>query len=467
MYCKRCGTQFHPQARFCKKCGAQVSLTRPVSDLQQPAQPAPPIQTPPVAQPPIQPPTQSPPADQSPVQPPPPVRPVVVPPEPSVRTTMWIEREPSPPPTMAEAPHRPVAEAPHPPPARPTSDPEMPPPRPVAAAEVGPKPFTPPPQITPLSAHPPVTNAEKLQPPAAKAPETTPRETTFVRPATADPVVAPPTTGTKRRRWLLIAAIGLAIILLATALFWWMWSGDDTAPETGSQPADQTAPPGMVYAPGGELTMGNDAGGEPERPAHQVTVKPFFIDRNEVTCEEYARFIAATGHRAPANWAGGQYPAGFAQRPVTGVDWDDANAYATWAGKRLPTEAEWEFAARGADGRRYTWGNEWKPGLAHAEKSEEDGVANVGSYPAGASVYGVNDLIGNAWEWTASDWVPYPGGTLPTSDLPGPLKVIRGGCYQSSQGFATATIRSGWPARGHQYPDTGFRCAKNAPASSQ
>jgi len=223
----------------------------------------------------------------------------------------------------------------------------------------------------------------------------------------------------------------------------------------------------MVYVPGGELMMGNDAGEQSERPAHKVLVNPFFIDRNEVTCEEYAKFAVATGHRPPPNWASGRYPDGAAQRPVANVDWDDANAYAAWAGKRLPTEQEWEFAARGADGRRYPWGNEWKNDAANAHTSNAGQITSVGMHPAGASPFGANDMAGNAWEWTASDWFPYPGGTLPATKLLGPLKVIRGGCYDSNQDYATTTFRVGWPARGHgEYGNTGFRCVKDAPAKA-
>src|SRR5262249_40579891 len=116
-------------------------------------------------------------------------------------------------------------------------------------------------------------------------------------------------------------------------------------------PAGVAIPNGMVFVPGGTFEMGRDNGDEFERPAHTVKVKPFFLDRTEVTNEEYHRFVAATGHRPPANWAGGKIPEGQARFPVVNVSWEDANAYARWANKRLPTEAEWEFAARGTDGR--------------------------------------------------------------------------------------------------------------------
>lgn len=225
------------------------------------------------------------------------------------------------------------------------------------------------------------------------------------------------------------------------------------------------APAGMVYVPGNEFTMGNDAGDESQRPQHKVAVNAFFIDVKEVTCEEYEKFIRATRRQPPATWVDGHYPNGWERRPVTGIDWDDATAYAEWAGKRLPTEQEWEFAARGSDGRLYPWGSEWKDGSANAGPTSPGHLESVGTYSAGVSPFGALDMVGNAWEWTASDFVAYPGGRLPGKST-GMLKVIRGGCFLSRPDQATATIRVGWPARGgNEYDNTSFRCAKNFPAT--
>jgi len=223
-----------------------------------------------------------------------------------------------------------------------------------------------------------------------------------------------------------------------------------------------TPPSGMVYVPGGEFRMGNDLGDEHERPAHMVAVRPFFLDQHEVACSDYERFVKATNHRPPPGWIKSNCPSGAHQKPVTGVDWYDANAYAQWIGKRLPTEEEWEFAARGTDGRLYPWGNEWRNNFANAGDSTAGHFTNVGSYPDGRSPFGVRDMIGNAWEWTASELRAYPGGQAP-DQTQAELRVIRGGYWGSTPGKATATFRKGWDARGALggYANTGFRCAKD------
>jgi len=235
--------------------------------------------------------------------------------------------------------------------------------------------------------------------------------------------------------------------------------------EAGSSMGQKVDSP-MVYVPGGTFTMGRNDGDEYERPAHAVMVAPFFIDQYEVTNEEYAQFVKATNHPPPPTWSNGSYADSAAHRPVTGVTWDDANAYAQWADKRLPTEEEWEFAARGTDGRRYPWGNEWQDGLANADPTAK-GLAAVGSYK-GASPFGAFDMVGNAWEWTASPFKAYRVSGAPmtlddvTNELKG-LKVIRGCMYKCNKNQATATYRRSWPANGnYDYSNTGFRCAKDA-----
>ena len=231
------------------------------------------------------------------------------------------------------------------------------------------------------------------------------------------------------------------------------------------EPALPLAPPGMVYIPGGEFEMGSDQGDDYERPAHPQWIEPFFIDVDEVTCEAYSQFVKDKNYKSPPGWKGANYPPGSARKPVTGVTWYDAMAYAKWAGKRLPTEAEWEYAARGPKGNRYPWGYEWKAGQANAEKASS-GLSDVGAFQ-GVSEFGIRDMSGNAWEWTSTTIQAYPGGKIDESQLPKEpreeVKVLRGGCYLSSALQATSTYRFAWPAKGkYSFDQAGFRCARDA-----
>jgi len=264
----------------------------------------------------------------------------------------------------------------------------------------------------------------------------------------------------------LIVTGGLVLAIVIGLVAWRPWAGKEQSGSNGAAKTNQQAgssatnnPAGMAYVPGGEFMMGRDDGDEYERPAHKVTVKRFFIDINEVTRQQYQDFVNQTGHAAPANWKSKAFPAGTGQQPVTDVTWDDANAYAKWASKRLPTEEEWEFAARGTDGRRYPWGNDWKTGNANADDASKS-LMDAGS-SKGASAYGATDMVGNAWEWTATKLVAYPGGQL-SKQTTGDVRVIRGGSYTESKDEATTTYRRGYPARGnYDYAKTGFRCVKD------
>ncbi len=274
----------------------------------------------------------------------------------------------------------------------------------------------------------------------------------------------------------LLIGLSTLVVIVTLATFIWVWRSKSVA--TGSSDGTQTnknrnaastptpavspaLPPGMAYVPAGEFMMGRDekdGGDEYERPAHKVAVKSFFIDLYEVTCEEYKKCVDEKKCQSPQGWVSGNYEAGAARHPVTGVNWDDANAYAKWSGKRLPTEEEWEYAARGGDGRRYPWGNEWKPEFANANGASS-GMADVGSYK-GASPFGAFDMVGNAWEWTASALKPYPGGKL--LKVGSDKKVIRGGSFQTKKETATTTYRFPYGARGQSsYATSGFRCAKD------
>jgi serine/threonine protein kinase/formylglycine-generating enzyme required for sulfatase activity len=246
---------------------------------------------------------------------------------------------------------------------------------------------------------------------------------------------------------------------------------------TPPPPVVVVAPAGMVLVGGGELRIGRDEGGdENEKPSHVVNINPFFIDLTEVTNEQYQKFVDATGHQPPPVWQGNRFPDGANTLPVTAVTWEDANAYAKWAGdgRRLPTEFEWEFAARGTDGRIYPWGPEWIANMANTKLDDDDKakLVLVGQFPKGTSPFGLLDMTGNAWEWTASDYKEYPGAAAfnPPEGYKN-LKVIRGGSYDSSPKFATTTVRRAWPAttgdappgQTPDYSQTGFRLAKDAP----
>lgn len=282
---------------------------------------------------------------------------------------------------------------------------------------------------------------------------------------------------------LLIGA-GTALVIIVAVSAWLLGSGEPKPipqPVTPSPvtpaPVVITAPAGMVYVPGGELRVGRDDGEEEnERPAHAATINPFFIDLTEVTNEEYQKFVDANNYPPPPVWQGKHFPEGAKTLPVTDVTWDDANAFAKWAGdgKRLPTEEEWEFAARGTDGRFYPWGSEWNVNMSNTKSDTKDKrqLVLIGYFPKGASPFGLLDMSGNAWEWTVSDFKEYPGGNkFNAPDGFKNLKVIRGGSYDSPPRSATATVRRPWPASRNDWPSgetpkyalTGFRLAKDGP----
>ena len=276
-------------------------------------------------------------------------------------------------------------------------------------------------------------------------------------------------------KWLTGGA-GLVVVMLIAVVWVIQRAGSPTKPPVSeiSKIAPATNEPakkpeshdGMVYVPGGEFIMGRDDTDAYERPAHRETLKAFFLDSYEVTCGDYEKFVKEDSHPPPQGWQGRVCPAGEARKPVTGVTWGDAVAFCSARSKRLPTEQEWEFAARGTDGRRYPWGNEWHAGLANAVGAAT-GMVEVGSYPAGKSPFGAFDMAGNAWEWTTADMTAYPGGKLPEPTPEPGTKVLRGGSYLSNKIQAAATYRHGWKASGeNSYAQAGFRCVKDAAESS-
>lgn len=248
----------------------------------------------------------------------------------------------------------------------------------------------------------------------------------------------------------------------------------------GSALAQSPAPGGMVEVPAGAFIMGSDSGPADERPAHRVTLPAFHIDRYPVTNARFAEFLDAADthntsgerlfdfddpdariHRTSGRWLADK---GYEAHPVVEVTWAGARDYCAWRGQRLPTEAEWEKAARGTDGRKYPWGNAI-PDRARAQYAAGyNQTAPVTAFRAGASRYGIEDLAGNAWEWVSSAYSSYPYDAKDgREDLTaGPVRGTRGGGHDSQAEEITTTQRgrnlSRNPASGHH--NIGFRCAK-------
>lgn len=237
--------------------------------------------------------------------------------------------------------------------------------------------------------------------------------------------------------------------------------------------ANAIDPVPMIAIPAGKFLMGSPEGQgrSDERPQRVVYLDAFVIDQVEVTNERYMVFVKAIGHRTPPNPYGNgplESIKGIERLPVVQTSWYDAKAYCTWAKKRLPTEAEWEKAARGTDGRRYPWGNEL-PTARHAnfdrEWEDEKTLHSVGSLPGGDSPYGVKDMAGNAREWVA-DWYDAdyykdaPERNPQGPEKKGVVRSIRGGSWHSPASDLTTTARGrgGFALQTH---GTGFRCARS------
>ncbi len=210
----------------------------------------------------------------------------------------------------------------------------------------------------------------------------------------------------------------------------------------------------MILIPGGDFIMGSDDGDPDEAPPHAVSVAPFYMDITEVTNDEFAAFMQATGYQAPA------VQLGEGNHPVSRVTWDDATAYCTWAGKRLPTEAEWEFAARGTDGRAFPWGNDWDASKCNGRETGIRSTTAVGSFGAGASPFGVLDMAGNVREWTAGWYQAYPGSSF-YSQFFNVFRVHRGGGWFDDAENLRAANRNGGPPESAN-DDLGFRCVQDA-----
>lgn len=242
----------------------------------------------------------------------------------------------------------------------------------------------------------------------------------------------------------------------------------ETEAATEAKATQEPTPPPvtdiMVEIPAGPFTMGSDTGAEDEAPAHEVDLPAFEIDRFEVTNADFSVFVDATGYQTDAekegrtrNWrSAGE---GKDNHPVVFVSWNDAVAYCEWVGKRLPTEAEWEKAARGTDGRLYPWGDDWDPSKTNVKDTGLRGTAVVGSFGAGASPYGAEDMAGNVWEWTADWYEPYPGSDFESDYFGQRFRVLRGGAWFETPDFVRTTVRNANTETAAS-DEIGFRCAR-------
>jgi formylglycine-generating enzyme required for sulfatase activity len=181
------------------------------------------------------------------------------------------------------------------------------------------------------------------------------------------------------------------------------------------------------------------------------------IDRTEVTNQQYAEFVRQENRQAPSHWADGAIAPGEANVPVVNVSWFAARDYCQWKGKRLPTETEWEYAARGKENLIYPYGNIWKPQYSNAGETGLKKPQVVGSYPDGASPFGVLDLAGNVAEWTDTDYKPYPDSAAKPDEG---NKITRGGSFSNPAAQQRATDRFFYPPQ-RTFDFIGFRCAKD------
>jgi len=274
---------------------------------------------------------------------------------------------------------------------------------------------------------------------------------------------------------VLTVACAMVLIVLSTVLSPSAAGTDLPKAITGKDGAP------LVLIPAGPFPMGvpkgDRDGGRDEYPNHEVFLDAYYIDKFEMTNGRYREFIRATGHRAPQHakdpsrniWQGATMPESIADKPVINVDWFDAEAYCKWAGRRLPTEAEWEKAARGTDDRRFPWGNV-EPTHKHLNFNQrwqgEKTLMPVGSYEAGKSPFGVYDMAGNVWEWVADWYDAYyyekSPARNPKGTATGTHKVLRSSGWEVETPLVRSVTRvmSDPLNRNHS---TGFRCAAGAP----
>ncbi len=273
----------------------------------------------------------------------------------------------------------------------------------------------------------------------------------------------------------------LCVFFIVVAFLFACERAPDPLPPKISSKVDGKA---MVMIPAGEFIMGTNRT-DPENthlkigtvkplykdqhPEHKVYLDAFYIDQYEVTNREYKKFIDSTQFpELPGHWEDGRFPEGEKDLPVTNVTWREALTYALWAGKRLPTEEQWEKAARGTDGRLFPWGDEYQKGWANVGIDGAKALAAGGSYPKDVSPYHVFDMAGNVMEWTSSWYQPYPGNDYQFKKFGKEFKVLRGNGFQKGGHYFLEAYRYMFyrtEAKPDEYfENVGFRCV--TPATS-
>jgi formylglycine-generating enzyme required for sulfatase activity len=226
----------------------------------------------------------------------------------------------------------------------------------------------------------------------------------------------------------------------------------------------------MIKIPAGAYLRGSNDRLPDEGPQYTETTKAFSIDRYEVTNLQYKAFIDATKRKSPDHFRNRTYPEGKIDHPVVFVSWHDAHDYCQWAGKRLPTDIEWEKAARGTDGRNYPWGDEFDVNKVNSpvrwkSLGMEGDTLPVGSFEGGKSAYGLYDMSGNVWEWSDSWYTQYPGNTWPSENYGEQYKTLKGGswwdCSFYQCGISAPSFNRSYFKPGVKNSSFGFRCAKD------
>ncbi|MBI3594830.1 MAG: SUMF1/EgtB/PvdO family nonheme iron enzyme [Nitrospirae bacterium] len=248
-------------------------------------------------------------------------------------------------------------------------------------------------------------------------------------------------------------------------MFWLLLLGGCYSVRSGEAP-----PKGMVLVPAGNFVMGasQEDGllgievGVDQVPRHTLYLKAFYIDQYESTVSEYREFVKKKHYSEPSLWSSSSGQTVEEYEAVSDISSVDAEAYCNWRGKRLPTESEWEKAARGTDARKWPWGNEFSRGITNTIESKLGKIVAPGLFPIDRSPYGVYDMGGNVMEWTSSWYEPYPGNALKRDSFGQKFKILRGGTWtESANPFSRTTHRFPVIPTLAQ-PDFGVRCAKSA-----